>query len=159
MFIIDPDGISSMASLILSKINEVFGEAAVTLPTRQVLLVGGLGQSAHDDEQVTISWEQTYSGEPGQQAQVAVRRTTPRSGVFVVELVRSIPDLYTSNGTPLAAEMTATANIQMQDAALLYEAGMRACEGSMLGRGIVDLSAGAPSGGLQAVIMTVILSI
>lgn len=149
------DGIVEKAQMVLDKLVEVYAEHNVDLPARRFKAIGGRGQTVHSQEQVTVSWEQAYSGLPQQQAQFPVKRYLPWTGVFVVEVVRDLPGLTNRGGEPTVEEMNATADKQMRDAQLMIEAGRRAFEESWEGSGIVDITASMPSGLLQAVTMTV----
>lgn len=172
---LEKNEIAEVAEHILNTIVETYGEHQVDLPLRRYLAVGGQGQTVHDCEQVTVSFEQGYSGLPGNQAQEPVKCNSPRTAVFVVEVVRSIPvangpdtaSAETSvpsrygqvNGiSALSAEKhTEVAKKQMVDAMLLMDAGLRAGETTLTGT-ITDVSAGTAQGGYQAMQMTVVAS-
>lgn len=172
---LDPNEISDIADHILNTIVTTYGEHEVDLPARRYLSVGGQGETVHDCEQVTVSFEQGYSGFPGNQAQEPVRCASPRTAVFVVEVVRAIPVSNTADANPatpvpsrygqvvsgvelLSPEtLTDMARIQMVDAMLLMDAGLRAGETTMVGS-ITDISAGTPQGGYQAMVMVVTTS-
>lgn len=153
------DGIAEKAQSILDHLAEVFTEAAVSLPARRFLAAGGRGQTVHSAPQVTVSWEQAYSGLPQHQAQFPVKRTQPWTGVFVVEVVRDLPGMTPSGKEPAADVLSATAVKQMRDAQLMIEAGRRTFEDSWEGSGMVDIAASMPQGLLQAVTMTVMVVI
>jgi hypothetical protein len=152
-------GISEKALLILEHLASVYAENSIDLPSRQFIAVGGQGQTVHSQEQVTVSWEQAYSGLPQHQAQFPVRRTEPWTGVFVVEVVRNLPGMPPSGREPSTDSLNAVATQQMQDAQLMIEAGRRAFEDSWEGSGMADISASMPQGLLQAVTMTVMVVI
>jgi hypothetical protein len=172
---IDPNEFVEVAEHILNTIVTIYGEHGVDLPARRYLAVGGQGETVHDCEQVTVSFDQGYSGLPGNQAFEPVRCSSPRTGVFVVEVVRSIgtpntaaaaPDTMIPNrlaqvttgvGVLPADVLTEIAKKQMVDAMLLMEAGLRAGETTYTGS-ITDISAGSPQGAYQAMIMTVTTS-
>lgn len=153
------EGISEKAQLILDHLVTVFAECGVTLPTRQFIAVGGQGQTVHSSAQVTVSWEQAYSGLPQHQSQFPVRRTEPWTAVFVVEVVRDLPGMNNRGTEPSAETLSATAVSQMQDAQIMIEAGRRSFEDSWEGSGMADISASTPGGLLQAVTMTVMIVI
>lgn len=173
------DDIVELAEHILDTIREVFIQEEVDLPKRQYLAIGGQGDTVHDCEQLTISFEQSYSGLPGDQAQTPVKCDMPHSAVFIVELVRAIPTANSSSSTedtptiPAATGryanvkvsapdpdiMTQAARKQMIDARVLLKAGLTATDSRELVGGIADVSAGSPSGGYQAMIMSVITTI
>lgn len=170
--------IVEIANLLLQTIVTTYGEHQVDLPARRYLSVGGLGSTVHDCEQVTVSFEQGYSGLPGNQAQEPVKCNSPRTGVFIVEVVRALPlPNTTANKTGSAVPsryktgadssltvsalepetLTQVAEKQMIDAMLMMEAGLRAGETTITGT-LVDVSAGQPQGGYQAMVMTVAAS-
>jgi hypothetical protein len=153
------NGISEKAQLILAKVQEVFTETGVALPTRQFLAIGGQGQTVHSSAQVSVSWAQSYSGLPQHQSQFPVKRTQPWTAVFIVEVVRDLPGMTPRGTEPSADVLSAGAVSQMQDAQLLIEAGRRSFEDAWEQSGIADVTASMPSGLLQAVTMTVMLVI
>ncbi len=162
-----------IADLILNTVVATYADHAVDLPTRRYLAVGGQGETVHDCEQLTVSFEQGYSGLPGNQAQEPVKCAGPRSGVYIVEVVRALPSPNTPDANPttlvpsrygqevtgvqiLPAEVqSAHARKQMVDAMLLLDAGLRAGETLTLGA-LADVSAGSPQGLFQA--MTLVLT-
>jgi hypothetical protein len=172
---IDPNEFVETAEHILATIETVFAEHEVALPERRYLSVGGQGTTVHDGPQVTVTFEQGYSGRPGNQAQEPVRCDGPRTGVFVVEVVRPIPVANTPEATPATQipsrygqvvsgvdtiepdKLTDVAKTQMKDAMILLDAGMRAADTGIQG-GICDVSAGQPQGGLQAMILVITTS-
>jgi hypothetical protein len=147
----------------------------VDLPTRRYLAVGGQGDTVHDCEQVTVSFEQGYSGLPGNQAQEPVKCAGPRTGVYIVEVVRALPQPNTVAANPtttvpakFAQAVTGVQTLpsdvqsdiarkQMQDAMLLMDAGLRAGETMTIGA-LADVSAGSPQGGFQAMTLVVTAS-
>lgn len=170
---LDPQEFAELADLILNTVVTTYADHGVDLPTRRYLAVGGQGETVHDCEQVTVSFEQGYSGLPGNQAQEPVKCASPRSGVFIVEVVRALPSPNTDAANPatlvpsrfgqevtgvqiLPAEVqSAMARKQMVDAMLLLDAGLRAGETLQLGA-LADVSAGSPQGLYQA--MTLVLT-
>lgn len=162
-----------LADLILNTVVATYAEHDVELPTRRYLAVGGPGATVHDKEQVTVSFEQAFSGLPGNQAQEPAKCGGPRSAVFVVEVVRALPLPNTVAANPttpvpsrygtdvegvaiLPAEvLSEIARKQMIDGMLLLDAGLRAGETTVVGA-LADVSAGSPQGGFQA--MTMVLT-
>jgi hypothetical protein len=167
---LDPNEIVDIADLILNTVVATYADHGVDLPERRYLAVGGQGETVHDCEQVTVSFEQGYSGTPGNQAQEPVKCASPRTAVFIVEVVRALPLPNTTAANPattvpsrygeektgvaiLPADVqTAIARKQMVDAMLLMDSGLRASENTMTGA-LADVSAGAPQGGYQAISM------
>lgn len=150
-----------LAEYVQRVIVETFQQAGVTLPDRRIILVGGSGSAVHDCEQLSISLEQTYSGAPGDQAQEPVKCDAPLTCVFGIELVRCVPQPSEGRSTKpqsvTPADYAKAAAIQMKDAELLMEAGLAAAEGTYLRGGMADVTAGTPSGGLQAMVMSLVI--
>lgn len=172
---IDPNEIADIADHILNTVVATFADHGVDLPTRRYLAVGGQGDTVHDCEQLTVSFEQGYSGTPGNQAQEPVKCASPRSAVFIVEVVRALPLPNTASANPATTIPTRygeevmgvavlppdvqsdIARKQMVDAMLLMDAGLRAGETTMTGS-LADVSAGSPQGGYQAMSMVITAS-
>jgi hypothetical protein len=172
---IDPNEFVQTADLLLNTIVSTYADHGVALPERRYLAVGGIGDTVHDCEQVTVSFEQAYSGTPGNQAMEPAKCDSPRSGVFIVEVVRYIPTVNTVDTAPDTLtpsrygivksgvallpddKQSDIARAQMRDAMLLLDAGMRAADNQMAGA-TVDVAAGSPQGAYQAMIMTVTAS-
>lgn len=172
---IDPNEFVETAQHILTTVELVFAEHGVALPERRYLSVGTQGSTVHDGEQVTVTFEQGYSGKPGNQAQEPTRCNGPRTAVYAVEVVRAVPVVNTPEATPTTqvpsrygqvttgvdiiepSKMTEVGIKQMRDAAILLDAGMRAADNGIQG-GICDVSAGQPQGGLQAMVLIITAS-
>lgn len=172
---------------LLDVINRVYADAGVAPPERQYYVIGGQGQTVHDCEQVTVSWDQAYSGLPGNEASIPARCDELHTGAFIVEVVRKVntartpidpnapavpvtsvptknqPGRYGGGlgqvDTPSPEDFMREARVQMQDAVLLLRAGLLAGEATMGNNAIVDVSAGAPLGGYQATIMNFVATL
>jgi hypothetical protein len=173
--LIDPNEYAEIADHILNTVIATYAEHEVDLPERRYLSVGGPGSTVHDGEQVTVSFEQGYSGLPGNQAQEPARCDTPRTGVFIVEVVRYTgqPNTAPANpATPVESRYGQTttgiqilppevqsevARTQMRDAMLLLDAGLRAGETTLVGS-LADVSAGQAQGNLQAMVLVLTTS-
>lgn len=178
----DLNDIIDMSEHLLSEINRVYQEAGIAIPELQYYVIGGQGQTVHECEQVTVSWDQAYSGLPEAEASIPAVCDSPHTARFVIEVVREVktlrpyidpntgqvvqasknrPAAYNRNGvgpSSMAEKsdpelMKLEARQQMQDAVLLLRAGLEAGEATLTRTSIVDVSAGAPSGNYQAVIM------
>jgi len=172
---IEPNEFVEIADHILNTVVETYADHGVDLPERRYLAVGGQGDTVHDCEQLTVSFEQGYSGVPGNQAQEPVKCATPRTAVFIVEVVRALPQPNTAAANPqtsvpsrygramggvqaLSADTQSDiARKQMIDAMLLMDAGLRAGETTMTGS-LADVTAGSPQGGYQAMTLVVTCS-
>lgn len=164
-----------LAELILNTVVATYADQGVDLPERRYLAVGGPGSTVHDCEQLTVSFEQAFSGLPGNQAQEPAKCSGPRSAVFVIEVVRQLPLSNTAAANPttpvpsrygnvvegvaiLPAEVQSDiARKQMIDGMLLLDAGLRAGETTVVGS-LADVSAGQPQGGFQAMTLTLTCS-
>ncbi len=147
------------ASRILVAIENTFNTNSIELPERRYITIGGPGTVAYDCAQLTVSWEQTYSGLPGQQLQTLSNCDGPRSGIFLVELVRDIPVSQRADIPPEGFLIQEAAEGLMRDAALLYEGGMLAVSETVIEKGLVAVSAGSPAGAVQSLIMTVEMTV
>lgn len=172
---LDKNEFVDVAELILQTVVATYADHGIDLPARRYLAVGGQGDTVHDCEQVTVSFEQGYSGLPGNQAQEPVRCESPRTAVYIIEVVRALPQPNTPNASPsttvpdrygsavtgvavLPADVqSAIARVQMVDAALLMDAGLRAGETTLTGS-LADVSAGSPQGGYQAMSLVITCS-
>jgi len=170
---LDAQEFVQIADHILNTVVATYADHGVDLPTRRYLAVGGQGSTVHDCEQLTVSFEQGYSGLPGSQAQEPAKCATPRTGVYIVEVVRALPNSNTADANPATPVPTRYGQVttgvqilpadvqsdharkQMVDAMLLLDAGLRAGETTLTGS-LADVSAGQPQGGFQA--MTLILT-
>lgn len=164
-----------LADIILNTVVATYADHGVELPTRRYLAVGGAGSTVHDCEQVTVSFEQGYSGLPGNQAMEPAKCGGPRSAVFVIEVVRALPLPNTTAANPTTpvqsrygTEVSGVAILpedvqsdvarkQMVDAMLLLDAGLRAGETTVVGS-LADVSAGQPQGGFQATTLALTVS-
>lgn len=170
---LDPEEFVQIADHILNTVVATYADHGIDLPARRYLAVGGQGSTVHDCEQVTVSFEQGYSGRPGAQAQEPVKCASMRTGVYIIEVVRALPSPNTADANPTttvpsrygqvvtgvqtlpADTQSAHARVQMRDAMLLLDAGLRAGETTLTGS-LADVTAGQPQGGYQA--MTLVLT-
>lgn len=172
---LDPQEFVQIADHILNTVVATYADHGIDLPERRYLSVGGQGSTVHDCEQVTVSFEQGYSGRPGAQAQEPVKCNSLRTGVYIVEVVRALPLSNTTAANPettvpsrfgqvktgveiLPADVqSAHARKQMVDAMLLLDAGLRAGETTLTGS-LADVTAGQPQGGYQAMVLVITTS-
>lgn len=171
---IDPNEFVDIADHILRTVEATYTEHGVDLPERRYLAVGGQGDTVHDCEQLTVSFEQGYSGIPGNQAQEPVTCASPRTAVFIVEVVRALPLPNTISAAPATTNVPAMygevktgvqvlptdvqsdiARKQMVDAMLLMDAGLRAGENTIIKGSLADVTAGSPQGGYQAISLVI----
>lgn len=154
---IELDRTINAANAILVAIENTFNTNSVVLPDRQYIAAGAAGSVAYDCEQLSISWEQNYTGKPGNPNLEASRCAGFRSGSFIVELVRPTPISFNADIPPEAHLIQEAAEGIMRDAELLYNAGVLVAEthNDILDGGIVAVTVSAPAGGYQALVMTV----
>lgn len=149
--------VETAADLILQTVENVFNQYGVELPARKYITVGALGSVAYDCEQLTVSWQESYNGLPGNPQIGVIRKecATFHSGVFIVELVRPIPISRNPDIPPEPALIEEAARSYMRDISLMKEAGNIAAEDSLTQGGTISISAGDPAGGMQSIIMTI----
>lgn len=153
----DISSIKYKAQLILDAIRGVYQEKGIDLPLRQYFAAGARGETIHDCEQLTVSFEMTYTGTPGQPSQTPARCTAPSTSTFIVELVRRVP--VSRNGTsPVNADaMSEYATLRMDDAQLLAESARRAIGSSWSESGLYDVNTGSAQSDFQAMVLSVII--
>lgn len=147
------------ADSIMVAIENTFNTNSIELPARRYITLGGQGTVAYDCTQLTISWEQKYSGIPGNNFQTLNSCNGIMSGVFVVELVRNIPVSQQANIPPEPELIQEAAYGLMEDAVVLYEAGKAALLASDFENGLISVTAGAPAGALQSIIMSITMAV
>lgn len=149
---------------LLDQVNATFIENEVDLPERQLLDMGGQGETVHDCAQVTVSFEQMYNGLPGTPDQLPTRCYSPRTATFIVEVVRCTPVVGTggrgqSPVPPTADEITIASIAQARDAYVLMDAGLTFAESLDYAGGLADISMSPESGGFQAVVLTLVVGL
>ncbi len=147
------DDLWQLAEQILAKVNEIFARCGVSLPARQYI---ALATPAQDCEQVTVSWQQSYIGPPGDEASRPQQCESPRSAVFQVVITRCIPTVDDRNRMPKTDDLNQSARMLMQDAWLLLQSVNDMDD--YLGV-IATTEAGEAQGGLQSIILTLTLGV
>lgn len=139
---------------ILDQINATYEQEGFDLPARQYLAVGA---TAHDCEQLTVSFVQMYAGLPGERADTPQKCNSPRSAVLSVQLVRKVapPEGARGNLPPDADHITQHTIEKMQDAWLLMDAAMSVVD-DYIGA-LADIAITNESGGYQAVVLNISL--
>ena len=139
------------AQSVLDAVVAAFAQQEVELPDRRFIHVG---QAAHDQEQVVVSFEQMYIGTPGDQAQVPQKCDAQWTAVFSVQITRCVPGLGRAGAAPTVEDLTENAKKMMRDAAILFDAGLHAVDDWS---GILaDISVTDPQGKMQSVVMNLI---
>lgn len=146
----------------LNDVIDTFAANGVDLPERQYLTVGNSSEVIHDCEQVTVTFEQAYTGLPGNPDGTTPVCSSPSSAVLAIEIVRCIETPKQARGgipKPVEADAhTKDALIQVTDAYLLLEAGMSSIRKNFLG-GVAEVSAGTANGAMQGMVMSLVLAI
>lgn len=146
---------ASRADALLAAVESAFDASpdAQALPARRYV---ASGQTAHDCEQVTVSFQQGYLGLPGDQATTSARCDSAASLVFLVEVVRKVPVLSQRGGAPSVEALNAAGHNQLSDAETLLDAARSF--GNDFGGVLADVFAGEPSGEYQAIAANVTLA-
>lgn len=139
---------------LLDKIRAVFEQADVSLPERQYLAVG---RTAHDCEQLTVSFQQMYLGAPGVRVDQPVKCNSPRSVVLTVQLVRCVVMPVGRSTTPDAAKTTDRTLSRVTDAWLLMDAVTQALDDFLGIFGEVVIT--DPQAEYQAVVLNVTVGV
>lgn len=151
----NPDNIYEMAERILQTLNTVYAEHEIELPARQYITAGNAGTTPHDCTQVTVAFGTLASGLP--QGQPMFQCDAPTNGVYVVEIVREIPMASGGSATrkvaPQPADISAKAKIQLADARLLAETAKRVGSTTIQNSAVFSITAGAPSGDAQGMLL------
>lgn len=145
--------LKTMMNDVLETVVSVFEQAGVALPTRRYT---AFGPTAHDCEQVTVSFQQLYLGPPGDEASTPQKCDSPRTAVLLIEIVRCVPTM-TRTSAPSQLDLQTYADSRAIDAWMLMEAGMQASP-DWLGV-LADVAPGEPSGAYQAVSMNLIAAV
>lgn len=149
-----PGDVYKFANILLENIKATFNEYGVSLPSRQYIDIGGQGDAPWDCEQLTVSWDGTVLGMPGNPVQELQRCTDPRTATFFTEIVRCKPGLKGRNGNaipPNVEDLNKFSKEEMFDGELLYEASVRAATRSWGGKALISISSSTAQGDYQAV--------
>ena len=149
------DVIPALMQSIVDSIVQTYQDANVDLPDRHVLTVG---PAPHDCEQLNVSLEQLYIGGPGDEAEQPMRCEAPRTVTLTVHIVRCIPT-PTSRGQAITPEAMSVSTAKMGADFMLLMDGIMASEPVDYLGALVDITAGAPSGGYQAVQANVVVGV
>jgi len=138
---------------ILTSIQEIFAREGVALPVRQFVTAG---MPAQDCEQVTVAFQQTYIGPPGDEASLPQRCDGPRSASYQIAITRCITTVDSRNNVPTPQQIQKDAQTLMRDAWILMTCIKEVDD--YLGV-IVTLEASDAQGGLQSTMMTLTLGV
>lgn len=156
MDVSEKDAIGNTLDRIRDTIEGAYEQANVPLPERRYIYFGTEGETVHDCEQLTISLAQIYQGLVGEQGALPAVCETPITGVFIIEVVRCVPDRLRKRPgqktqVPFPEDLSMNAKAQGIDAYLLMLAGLTV--GEPFGGSLVNITAGPSDGGYQAVVL------
>ncbi len=140
---------------VIDSIVAVYSDADVTIPARNIIAAG---PTVHDCEQLSITFEQMYSGGPGDQAEQPVRCESPRSVVLTVQLVRCIPTPVGRGQAPSPEAMATSTSQLLKDVWLLMDGVMASRAAGYLGA-LADISVTPPDGAYQAVVANLVVGV
>jgi hypothetical protein len=147
------DDIWNLSVRLLEQVRQIYARVGIALPSRQYVT---LGTPAQDCEQVTVAFQQTYIGPPGDEASTPQRCDGPRSAVFQITITRCVPTVDAKNRVPTPEQMEPSTQALMQDAWLLLSTSQELDD--YLGV-IATVEATDPAGGLQSIVMTLTLGV
>lgn len=143
---------------ILETTVDIFGSARMPIPAKQFWTVG---EAVYDCEQVSVTLGQVYLGRPGDEATEPRQCTDPRSAVVDIAIVRCVP-VGVNGKPPTAQKIQQGAEMSAVDAYLLLDSLSQYDNWADQHRGlgvIATVSVPPPSGGMQAVVMTLTVAI
>lgn len=148
--------IANMLDEILARVIQGYEDAGVPLPERRFWTTG---TTAHDCEQLTVTFNQAYIGPVGDEANEPQRCSAPRTVQLDIEVVRCIPGYVGPRGKAPTPEQIQTASRnQVIDAMLLLDLActLDTWDGDLGGPGlgvIATVDAGEATGGFQGTIL------
>jgi hypothetical protein len=145
--------VGALMQHILDKIVAVFDQAQVDLPARRYIHIGA---TAHDCEQLTISFLQMYAGPPGIRANEPQKCNSPRTAVFTVQLVRPAPLPEGRTQPPSIQSFYSHTLEKTRDAWLLMDAAMMAVDDYI---GVIADVAVTPPSDYQAIVLNLSVGI
>lgn len=149
------DRLYTVAQEILATAVDILDDASIVVPERTFVT---FGEVADDCDLLAVSWQGTYTGEPGQPNNVPEGQGfVTRSTTFELRRIRCV-SVNTANGTPpTAEELNEDAEAVMTDIWTLYQGfvarkGNRtflsSCEGFAIGNVIPVGPTGGMGGGI-----------
>lgn len=149
--------IAQEAEKILDITSAVFQENGIPLPERRFLAIG---ETAHDCEQVTVSFASAGLGMPGDgNPQRQSCSAASYNATFNIEIVRKTPQgTKTSGGVkyvpPKATDLQAYGVPRMIDSWLLIKIAQKYEQTTLSRSSTYTVVAGPDSGGMQAIVLT-----
>lgn len=156
----DPFSYYEIAESLLINIRELFSANNVSLPERQYVSVGPENTTAHDCPQLTVTFKNISDGLSYNDVPRMLTCHTFQSGIFFVELVRSIPTTGSAQGLrvsmPSPEELSESAKNMARDAKLFREVvNIVSQDHNITDKPMYSISFGEPSGGFQAVQLSI----
>lgn len=147
--------IASEAQRLLDIVGAVFQENSIELPERQYLAVGELGGTAHDKEQVTVSFGNMSDGLPGSRGANPQACAASYMASFSVEIVRCTPQMtgggYGPGEPPAPSDISDYSVSRYIDSWLLVRVAQRFSGG----KSEYTVTTGEDSGAMQAIVLSV----
>lgn len=149
------DYLYTVAQEILAEAVDILGDASITVPERTFVT---FGEVADDCDLLAVSWQGTYTGEPGQpNNQPEGQGFVTRSTTFELRTIRCL-SVNSANGTPPSPEeMNEDAEAVMTDVWTLYQgfvarkgdkSFLEGCQGFAIGNVIPVGPVGGMGGGI-----------
>lgn len=127
--------VASAAQYLLATIVQTYADVGIALPSRHVITVSTV---AVEEPLIAVMYGGATVGPPGNELRGPSQDDAPRSLLFNVELWRGAPGLGSNGLPPAADDVTAAAEMAMQDSWLLLDAAYRS---DQIGVGIVARTA------------------
>lgn len=161
--LVDPQSLVRIGHALLERVQLVYAEAGVALPSRQIWIAG---EGVYDCEQLIVAFMSLREGLVGSDSEPRQPCDVPVVATFKITVVRCIPVMDSRGNLPTPEAISASTDVLAVDAYLLMKSG---CKFDMYGADIipplhpsalggmgVDLRVVAEeaSGGMQAVSLT-----
>lgn len=152
--------IAREAQRLLDITKSVFQENNIILPPRQFLALGEIGTTAHDEEQLSVSFGNMSEGLPNSSGgPIPQSCNTSYQGSFNVEIVRCTPQMVPVNRgakeiPPPPEKITEYSVSRYIEAWLLVKVAQRFAAGA-IASSVYTINTGADSGGTQGIILSI----
>ena len=144
------DDVFEAAQKVLQTVRNISNEVGHELPDREYIIAG---TTAHDCEQLTVSFVGLNEGLPDQQTRPNC--VDPKTVVFLIDIVRELPQgtgrSASSPIVPTPEKIMETAYIQLRDSKLLADACDEIIKSNFIPVGTYSIIVGEPGGRRQAV--------
>lgn len=150
----DHEVVGALMEQVLEHIVQYFEAAGLEVPGRRYLNVG---QTAHDCEQLTVSFQQIYAGAPGDRAETPQKCNSPRSVVLTIQTVRRVALPAGRTTPPEPQEITDRTKQKTTDAWVMLDAALSLVD-DYIGA-IADVTVTNPSGEYQATVLNLTVGV